>query len=984
MYCSILGKYKKGNSVFVIVAKIFLENQQGERILCPTTKPGIAQIYARHLAEGGLPHDDRWSHIGSLVEEYSKMAGFVRATRNNQFNESTQQLVQEGINHYNSLRETLGKMRGHRGYQAYFESYTPNLMETEGDDSINELFVQETLDPRIESVMPILAKLHKRVNEMSEVKELAEWADGLTEDESLTSNNPVGIPESGEIEETVESELLGIPMMSANIGGKKLIWYRKKGDNYIIYGTSPIVSNIDPAKAKTTFDQIANKLKTRISSANVQGVAEDLGPEQKAAGQLGPTEKIGKKGAVGKLVGANESFINTSVQSVTTEDDVMEGLDPEKRQRLDDLIDAYRDSTDPNDYYDRDYEDPDDVIAMIRSEFGDKIADQVEAGADKMHFPRQGHSKEYDPLGWKKPVDRITKAGKMYKQDSDYLKNTIKARYKNSGKSATEGVAEGKDPDTQRLEQEVRDALANGDDYTAKQYAKMAPTPEAKKYLQKIIRQEMYGTGPGQGGVAEGMVDDWTSLKNKSGKTIHIKGNTNSPTRHTFDVHLDKNNPPIEKGRLNKRNIKLRHDTGEFDKHFDQGVAEGFDSAAFDRHMDKLRAQKELEKTDPLRALVNKMHSDDAHAEKLKRKPKPDDERQITDPFHSSQGVNIGEQGVAEGADYTPPELGTVKANLMNTQKPTVQVQVFKHNTLRGDSYWVTREVKTFKTMDQAQAYVDRINNQGVAEGSENILPRGTVVTVLHKGKQVPGKIVRYDAGKGGYSNAYVVYIGEYESIFVPANKIQQGVAEGYNTGEDNREQFDNIQDWAQAVKDAGGDVIKGRTGYIAHGWDGEIGEWDKSANQGWLVAKFSEGVAEGKFTINAKTGAKLHPKTGAELPSKEKPLTMKQMFAPKAKAPSAPKLTLSDVWRKVEEVVSQIYPDGDPIDWLVPWFKKQGISSHNVGGILERAAKKNGYKDIYDYWDSFGADVGYSEKISESQDDLSAMLRIINLKTGK
>jgi hypothetical protein len=68
---------------------------------------------------------------------------------------------------------------------------------------------------------------------------------------------------------------------------------------------------------------------------------------------------------------------------------------------------------------------------------------------------------------------------------------------------------------------------------------------------------------------------------------------------------------------------------------------------------------------------------------------------------------------------------------------------------------------------------------KGVAEGLENILSKGTSVTVLHKGKQVPGKIVRYDAGKGGYSSAYVVDIGEYESIFVPASKIQQGVAEG-------------------------------------------------------------------------------------------------------------------------------------------------------------------------------------------------------------
>ena len=118
--------------------------------------------------------------FGITLEEYQKMAGFVRATRGNQFNESAQQLVNEGINHYQSLRESLSKMRGHRGYQAYFESWTPALMENEGEESnLNELFVQETLDPRIESVMPILSRIHKQVNEMSEVSALEEWADQL-------------------------------------------------------------------------------------------------------------------------------------------------------------------------------------------------------------------------------------------------------------------------------------------------------------------------------------------------------------------------------------------------------------------------------------------------------------------------------------------------------------------------------------------------------------------------------------------------------------------------------------------------------------------------------------------------------------------------------------------------------------------------------------------------------------------------------------
>lgn len=176
---------QEGEQRYRNIAKIFLENTEGERILAPTKKPGIAQVYARHLAEGGLPNDERWNHIKSLCEEYGKMAGFVRAVRGNQFNEGAQKLVDAGLNHYLSLRESLSRMRGNRGYNKYFEDWTPTLMETEGEDNtVNELFVQETLDPRIESVMPILSKLSKSLNEIKEVNELSEWANNIIESDN--------------------------------------------------------------------------------------------------------------------------------------------------------------------------------------------------------------------------------------------------------------------------------------------------------------------------------------------------------------------------------------------------------------------------------------------------------------------------------------------------------------------------------------------------------------------------------------------------------------------------------------------------------------------------------------------------------------------------------------------------------------------------------------------------------------------------------
>jgi hypothetical protein len=52
-------------------------------------------------------------------------------------------------------------------------------MEDALDESINELFVQENIDPRIENAMPILSRLKKPTVEMAEVSSLAEWADDI-------------------------------------------------------------------------------------------------------------------------------------------------------------------------------------------------------------------------------------------------------------------------------------------------------------------------------------------------------------------------------------------------------------------------------------------------------------------------------------------------------------------------------------------------------------------------------------------------------------------------------------------------------------------------------------------------------------------------------------------------------------------------------------------------------------------------------------
>lgn len=284
---------EEGEQRYRNIAKIFLENVDGERILAPTIRPGVAQVYARHIAEGGVPNDERWNHIKAMCEEYNKMAGFVRATKNNQFNESAQQLVNEGINHYQSLRETLGKLRGHKGYNMYFESWTPALMEDDADiQSINELFVQETLDPRIESVMPILSRLtkDKRPTPVKEVSELEEWANNVTKlDESYGSEHPA-------FNAILRRLTHQYPNVIAKHGIDKV--------EAAIQDQCDFIGDVEEIGSSDVSAWTRGVL--RSLGENVP-TSEDLDANQKRAGQLGPTEKVGKKGAVGKLVGVSES-----------------------------------------------------------------------------------------------------------------------------------------------------------------------------------------------------------------------------------------------------------------------------------------------------------------------------------------------------------------------------------------------------------------------------------------------------------------------------------------------------------------------------------------------------------------------------------------------------------------------------------------------------------------------------------------------------
>jgi hypothetical protein len=65
-------------------------------------------------------------------------------------------------------------------------------------------------------------------------------------------------------------------------------------------------------------------------------------------------------------------------------------------------------------------------------------------------------------------------------------------------------------------------------------------------------------------------------------------------------------------------------------------------------------------------------------------------------------------------------------------------------------------------------------------------------------------------------------------------------------------------------------------------------------------------------------------------------------------------KQDLQTLWAKIESVIANSFPDGEPYDQLWPYMQKHGFTQDDV----ERASKMNGYDDLWDYWNTLTQDI--------------------------
>jgi len=136
-----------------------------------------------HVRQGGRPYDVRGNHITEIVSEMAVLSRFNRAQHCRVYEGVTQELVESARQYYHNLQEIIKHLGSTRGYQAYFETWAPDQTgEAEAlVENLRNMFVEQTLDVRIEAALPTLAKIQQQGIKMKEAEIFESWINQLSE-----------------------------------------------------------------------------------------------------------------------------------------------------------------------------------------------------------------------------------------------------------------------------------------------------------------------------------------------------------------------------------------------------------------------------------------------------------------------------------------------------------------------------------------------------------------------------------------------------------------------------------------------------------------------------------------------------------------------------------------------------------------------------------------------------------------------------------
>jgi hypothetical protein len=155
------------------INSLYIENEQGERFKYPMKHLSGARAMARHVANGGVPHDDFGKHIIKMSEQIAQLNSFARyATNKDQLNNSVGDIIEKSRLKLENMRNYIKNISKQGHYMKAKESFQPTTiaeLDDETRNSLREKFTLRHLDDKVESALPLIHSLMKEYDDKDAV-----------------------------------------------------------------------------------------------------------------------------------------------------------------------------------------------------------------------------------------------------------------------------------------------------------------------------------------------------------------------------------------------------------------------------------------------------------------------------------------------------------------------------------------------------------------------------------------------------------------------------------------------------------------------------------------------------------------------------------------------------------------------------------------------------------------------------------------------
>lgn len=265
------------------VESLFIETTEGERWKLPFRNLSAGRAMLEHVRQGGRPYDVRGVHITEMVSEINTLSRFRRATQGRVVEGVAQNIIEQAQVYLETQRATLKNLGTSRGYRAYFESWTPaDISQVESlVEEVKDLFVETTIDSRIEAALPLLTRIQSN---MKEADIFENWAERVAEGTWSLPDSP----EARKKLETLMSQELPVGPDAVNATEQL---YDIFGDDDLFDRLQDLADKDPDADARAVITARAKELGIELPEQPVQPQAEPDLTRQPAPGQQ-DTEQV--------------------------------------------------------------------------------------------------------------------------------------------------------------------------------------------------------------------------------------------------------------------------------------------------------------------------------------------------------------------------------------------------------------------------------------------------------------------------------------------------------------------------------------------------------------------------------------------------------------------------------------------------------------------------------------------------------------------